>query len=786
MEFYAHKRKVADDVQWQLLSDHCRHTAKYAADCLQGIGLEKAGYLAGLIHDMGKFKQRFQNYLAEGNPKERGKVNHTFAGCRYMLEHYHGEQATSLTDLAAELVAYAAGAHHGLFDCVDLDGRLGFEHRRTKEGIHYDESFRNFLDECASAEELDGLFKAASREIGAVTEKVRPLLTGDGEAQFQAFSFYLGLLARLLLSAVIEGDRRDTAEFMAGEIKPDVVVDWQAQLAQMESKLANFALDTEIRQARMAISDQCRAAADASGGILRLNVPTGSGKTLSALRFALAHAARHGKKRLIFVTPLLSILDQNADEIRKYIDNDEIILEHHSNVVQPERKADELDLRELAVESWQASVIITTLVQFLNTLFLGKTTSVRRFQALCDAVVVIDEVQTVPRHMLSLFNLAVNFLSSVCGTTFLLCSATQPCFEQAQHPMLEAVRDLVPYEDALWQPFRRTTICNARSRPLEEMPAFLENLLAEANHLLVVCNTKREAETIFKALSWHANHCYHLSASMCMQHRQDTLKAMREALTREDESLICVATQVIEAGVDISFDCVVRLMAGLDNVIQAAGRCNRNGEQEGLAPVYVVECAGEKLAMLKEIQQGKDATGALVERYKKDPAAFAGDLGSDASVAWYYRKLFANMKQSGANSQDFPLKEERTSIFSLLSTNRAPQDEILQKKYMLTQAFSHAGARFEVFDDSTIDVIVPYGEGATLIDELYGIREDDIASLKAWQEKAKPYTIAIYEYQRKALGSRLQMQNGVYYISADAYDNDTGFTSEIDLSYLEG
>ena len=345
---------------------------------------------------------------------------------------------------------------------------------------------------------------------------------------------------------------------------------WTPYRERVEEKLACFPADMPIGKARREISDRCRAMAEEPGGIYRLNVPTGGGKTLTSLRYALAHGEKWGKQRLIFTSPLLSILEQNAAVIRDFVGDDAIVLEHHSNILRTDT-SDDLDQRELAVESWNAPVIITTLVQFLNTLFDGKTTAIRRFQALCNSVIVIDEVQTVPPRMLSMFNQAIDFLAKICGATVVLCSATQPCLEKTAHPIRGEIRDLVPYDEKLWKPFRRTVITDAGGKTLEEIGEFAREELEQAQSLLVVCNRKDEAEHLFRALRDSAEMACHLSASMCTAHRREALAELKLAL-EAGRKCLCVATQVIEAGVDISFHRVIRLAAGMDSVIQAAGR----------------------------------------------------------------------------------------------------------------------------------------------------------------------------------------------------------------------
>ena len=787
--FFAHIRKAAgsDNVQRQTVEEHSRHTAHYASHCLQAAGLSQCGYVAGLLHDAGKCKEEFQTYLWQPDGK-RGSVNHTFSGCRMLLEHFHGESSACMEDVTAELLAYAVGAHHGLFDCVDPNRLSGFQHRVEKEKIHYEESRDHFLLSCASWDEIEARFKKANQEITDVCDQLFVLSDQNGDETRQEFSFYLGLVARLLASAVMEGDRRDTAEFMEN-ITPSSEPDdwpafWEKRLHRVEEKLKAFPQTSPIQRARTKISEQCRHFAEKPEGVYRLNVPTGGGKTLSSLRYALAHAARWGKKRVIFVTPLLAILEQNAKVIRDFLDEDAIILEHHSNVVQTEEKGDQLDMRELAIESWHAPVILTTMVQVLNTFFLGKTASVRRFQSLCEAVVVIDEVQTIPPHMLSLFNLTVNFLSKICHTTFLLCSATQPCLEQADHPLVERPVDVVPFEKSLWEPFRRTRLTDAGARPLDSLPGLIRQVLQEADSLLVISNKKEEAAFLYRALSDSGAACFHLSASMCAAHRRDTLRALYQALEQNRTKVVCVATQVMEAGVDISFQRVIRLAAGMDNVIQAAGRCNRHGQELSPVPVYVVACQNENLTKLPEMQRAKTVTLELLEAFRQRPQDFGGDLASDRSIQWYYRALYAHMEKG---YQDYPLKKERDTLFSLMGSNsRLYTEECpFYGKYSLGQAFRTAGELFQVFEEQTTDVVVPYGEGASLIAELASQAGVSPGWLRAWSQQVKPYTLTLYEYQKQRLSHALYEVNGVWILQPQAYDPKIGLTWEQQNSFLE-
>ena len=795
--YYAH---IHETGAHQTVREHCRNTAALAAAALRSIGLEKSAYLAGLLHDAGKNKDEYAQYLSaavSGENAVRGSVNHTFAGARFLLERWHcADGEFSYSDVAAELLAFAVGSHHGLFDCIDARQSSGFFHRQTKEGIFYDESIRNFLEQCADEEELERLFQAAVREMTPLMDRLSALSTqaDDNEANRET-AFYIGLLARLLLSAVIEGDRADTASFMAGDAPPQYPEDmrpvWAARLAFMEAKLSEFPQKTPIDRARRRISDTCAAAAARPGGVYRLNVPTGGGKTLASLRFALAHAAQQKKSRIIFTAPLLSILDQNAQIIRRFVGDDSLILEHHSNLVEPEETPERLQESELLTASWESPIIITTLVQLLNTCFSGKTGAIRRFHSLCSSVIVIDEVQTVPGKLLTLFDLAVNFLSEICGATVVLCSATQPELNAAHHPLSRKPAELVSQEAALWDVFRRTEIQDAGCARLEEFPQIAMQALEQCRSLLVVCNTKKEAAYLFERLQAADCLCFHLSAAMCVEHRRKTLQSLQAALDDlpgGGRRVVCVSTQVIEAGVDISFQQVIRFSAGMDSVVQAAGRCNRHAEQAAPAPVCIVRCTDERLRGLSDIVRGQNATTALLTAFSREPEKFRHDLSSEEAIGFYYRRLYAEMEPGFQDDQT----PEHGSVYHLLADNPRYADANCKQagRYFLRQAFRLAGSLFEVFDEDTTSLLVPYEKGRGLQSALlaaslpYG--QKDWAAIRQMIREARGFCVSVYRNQLErldALGAVTTLFGGSIHILFDGfYDESTGFSMESGVS----
>ena len=789
---------IAPDDREQTVEEHCQNAAKIAEEALLPIGLGKTAYLAGLLHDTGKFKEEFTVYLQKAVREEnavRGSVNHTFAGVRYLLEQWHGAGEEFVeSDLTAELLAYAVGGHHGLFDCIDPNRKCGFFYRETKEGIGYEESIGNFLRFCADKQSLDDLFEQSVREITPILGKISQLPQSNVLADEEVM-FYIGLLARMLLSAVIEGDRTDTAAFMSKTARPQYPKDmrpiWGERLAFLEQKLSEFPHEKPIDRARQTISETCAAAGMQPGEIFRLNVPTGGGKTLSGLRFALVHGKRWNKSRIIFTSPLLSILDQNAEIIRSYVGDDSLILEFHSNMAEPEETPERLQELELLAEDFRAPIVITTLVQLLNTCFSGKTGAIRRFQALCNSIIVIDEVQTVPGKMLTLFNLAVNFLSEVCGATVVLCSATQPCLEQTCHPLWKKPAEIVPWDPLLWNTFKRTEIQNAGTARLEEIPELVESALRECSSLLVVCNTKAEAAFLFEALKDTETLCFHLSAAMCMAHRRQTLSRLQTALEDDDPlrpKVVCISTQVIEAGVDISFQQVIRFSAGMDSVVQSAGRCNRHAEQKSPAPVRIVQCADERLRFLADITRGQTATNSLLAVFQKRPQEFHGDLASDEAIAYYYRRLYREMNPGFQDD----MTAEHGTIYSLLADNPRYADRNCAQvdSFFLRQAFQTAGHLFQVFDEDTTEVLVPYGKGCelreTLLTQLQDYGPKDWETIGQCLREAKGYSISVYHYQweqLQQLGAVTSLlENSIHILSDGFYDDQTGFSIQTGIS----
>ncbi|MCD7740717.1 MAG: CRISPR-associated helicase Cas3' [Ruminococcus sp.] len=810
VEYIAHITDLNGERKIQTVSEHCRKTAEYSSRSLELIGLKNTAYLAGLLHDMGKCKREYLEYIIKANNGEnpkKGSANHTFAAVIFLIEKYHDNKSDIYAMLTCEIIAFAIASHHGLMDCVNPDFENGFIHRyeKNRKEIFYAESRDNYLEQCASLDEVDNLFRLACDEVKSLFDSMKNYIGKcdmiELDYKNKTLSFFMGMVARLVLSALIDGDRRDTAEFMQGSTNEFIKTNkqfWHDRVNFFEEKYQHDILEkfdySLINRSRRYISKSAKAFANCSDGIYRMTVQTGAGKTLSSLRFALSCAEIHLKRRIILVIPLLSILEQNADVIKNFIDRDDIVLEHHSNVVREETAVDNehVDNYELLAESWDSSIVITTLVQLLNTLFSGKTTAVRRMRSLCNSIIVIDEVQSVPRKLTYMFNLALDYLAKYCGCTIVLSSATQPCFENMDYPIIFSEHaDMIKETEEMKSAFKRTEIINKTDSyiTLDELADFSREIIAENSSLLVICNKKSTALELYNQLKiMHDDKIklYHLSTNMCMQHRRAVLKNINNDLAAKDgRKVICVSTQLVEAGVDFSFESCIRIKAGLDNIAQAAGRCNRNGEFDKECKVYVVSLKDEKLNNLPDILASQTAYNDFIGIYDKNKSKY-GDMLSTESVKCFYNRLISSSDVKKQFTYPITIKSINTSMLNMLSDNHEffsgyngkQQDK--DRITLLNQAFKTAGNEFCVFENNTTDVLVRYNDEADeIIDELFSFKaKKDLKYFKSLIKRAKPYTISLFEYELNDLDKKGMIysdENGRFLVlNEQCYDKNTG------------
>lgn len=795
MEYISHIRE--SDKKEQTVSEHSNNVAKIASEFGEAVQMSHTAWLQGILHDVGKLCEDFSKYIRGKSDAKRGEIDHSYMGAKYLfaLSQILCKKNAFPMD-AALLIGRTILSHHGLHDWITEEGEDYFQKRISNR--KHDKEVICALPEIVSNETLQKYYLESVKEYAAMQQKMEQLykeMIAKGEQEKRNLSddakcvipaFYQGFLERLMQSILMDADQTDAANFNDDIVytspKESTAV-WNDMAKRMQEKCTTFRKKTDaISRQRMNISDRCAAFANHDVKICRLVVPTGGGKTLSALRFAIEYSQKHNVNQIFYIAPFNSILEQNSDVIRE-IAGEENFLEHHSNVFsrleENENETEKLSDYQMRTERWDVPVIATTLVQFLNALFDGKSSSVRRMHHLCRAVMIIDEVQAIPAKCIHLFNLAMNFLTHICGSTVVLCSATQPCLEQAEYPiLLDEQESMTADFQADFDAFRRTVLHSAgkKSFSYEEAAKFCTQQYQENGNLLLVVNTKQAALTMFQKLKERngaSATVLHLSTNMCPVHRRTVIQQMREQLETQ-QPLICVTTQLIEAGVDISFRCVVRSMSGLDHAAQAAGRCNRNGEYD-CCSVYLIQLEEEKLAAaLKQIEKEQEITKKILFFHEKE------DLLHPQIMQNYFEGYLTTFQ----NQFSYPLPDsDHETLLRLLSTNsnNAKRAEaqmhgslpLRLKNHM--QAFRTAGKRFQVIAEQTTDILVPYGAGEELILDLNGkLYENAFPKLL---RKAQQYLVSVYSGTLKALEAKdalIQLESGVLALKSGFYSSEQG------------
>lgn len=755
MNYIAHIRDSDDEIQTAY--QHAKGVSDRCAECAGAIGFSSMGRLMGFLHDMGKSKQEFAGYIeyTHAHPDDlsrRGSVNHSAAGARYLYERF-GDSKDPIERLAAQMLAQAVCSHHhrSVIDTIDPEGEDIFRKRIYPEReIGYEESVNNFLQECGQDFPIDQLFREGVAELRRVLAIIK--------AEQLPLRFMLHLIMKYLFSCLLEADRSDTELFMQNRLpekEPELPALWKELTEKLDARLEGFPRNSRIGRLRHKISESCRAFGDRETGIYRLCVPTGGGKTFGSLRAALLHAEQTGKRRIFYIIPYISILDQNAKEIRDALQNDAVILEHHSDIIIEE---DEEEYYRAVSQSYRIPIVLTTMVQFLNTFYAAGSQNIRRMQSFANAVIVFDEIQSLPVKCVDLFNCALNFLCFLCGTTSILCTATQPRLDRVPVRLRLAGRpDMIPDMEAQFTLIKRTKVID-KTRDGDFTPEALAGFTMDLSEdsILLILNTKSAAREVFLALealnqelpeAQRFSLC-HLSNNMCPTHRMDVLGEVREKLG--GERVICVSTALIEAGVNISFRCVIRDLAGLDSVAQAAGRCNRHGESAAPGNVYIVRIKNERLGYLPDIKIGAECSEHVLHEFAADPAQFGGDLLSRRTMERYYRYYFDNRLPE----MEYDIKNANTTLYKLLYNNSDAQSAYrdihgAEPPYLMPQAFETAAARFSVIEDNTVGVIVPYAgpghpgepDGAELIERLSG--RCDFETMNACLKAAQRYSVNI-------------------------------------------
>lgn len=780
--------RKADD-KMQALSDHLRNVGDIAAAFESRD--EAISMLAGRIHDIGKASHAFQRYLVE-DVGEKGSVVHARQGAFVIHDLCDGK--TGLADrLASQVMELSVASHHrGLPDMISKDGMSSFQDRMGDSGderYHFDEIMRSLplLDP-----RIKILFQRAVTDVDTFLDHLMKAGKEHGLGQASVY-YYFGLYVKYVYSRLVDADRLDAAEFASGRSLRGPQADWAELGARLESYLNGMDSADPIGQMRRKIGGACLAAAERPTGIYRLSVPTGGGKTLSSLGYAIRHAQLTGKRRIIYVSPYLSVTGQTAATFRRTLnleEDDGTLLEHHSAVIPPqdERKSEAF---RLSTERWDNPIIVTTMVRFLETAMSSRGTDLRRLHNMADSVIIFDEIQQLPIESVNLFNETVGFLSLILGSTIVLCTATQPPLERSKRDNIPLADrpELVDIPENDRNAFKRTRlVVSTEEKSLDELSDFILDRARDNGNCLAVVNLKAEARRIHQRLTETIGDgeflLVHLSTTMCPAHRADRLRQVRKALD-EGRPVICVSTQLIEAGVDISFGCVVRAMAGLDSIMQAAGRCNRNGESKEPRDVYVFPIRDERgLRRLPSIKKTKELTMSIALSHG------CKDMDSPEVLAEYFNNKF-DLEQ--------PLMDggrKSGNMYRMLAENKEAKARYhtgTKREYAwpIAQSFETAGRQYHALDASNrTPVIAPYGDALDLLDRLERLRSDDIAGRIAVTRALQQYTVNLFDCDLRTLTEigavyRSSGEDSPLVLAEANYDSEYGVTADTRPEFLD-
>lgn len=802
------------------VAEHTRKTAFLCREKGKRCGLSRVMELCGTCHDMGKEKHTFDSYVhadEKTKRKQKGTIAHSSTGAKFLYDRYHNISGN--TKFMAEMISYAIAAHHGLFDCVDVEHADVFT-KRLSTVEDYDEACRNakqnYLADCG----LDELYSKAVEEfnlvwnkIGETYENVKPFLVSRygkeaGPMLMDCKFFLLACLQRLILSLLIDSDWEATSDFMENvdtlskpspwnvkEVFPKAKENFEAYMEKKQRSIEASRLsekEKEINDARNALQKQCRDFAEHPAGIYCLPIPTGGGKTLSSLAYALEYCERHPEtERIIYVSPFISVTEQNAQVFCDAIGNEQWILEHHSAFIRSTETESE-DYRDGKSArydiNWEEPFICTTFVQFMNTLFSDKSESIRRMHRLANALVIIDEVQSMPLKCVHTFNYMINFLKAVCHTNVILCTATQPTLEEAGCPICYSAPKYMIENAAQWyQKFERVRIHTPEPNQkytLESLGDEIRERTEQYRSILIVLNTKSAVRKLYDILKAKQIPVEYLTTNLCAEHRSDKLEAIKKKLGKKQERIVVVSTNLIEAGVDISFQCVYRSMTGLDSLAQTAGRCNRNGEMEQ-GTIYLIDLEGENAGNIEELQQNIRVAQGVISDFnrqhlgrhegKEDESEYG--MHDSLLLPEWMDKYYKNVYFAASGRMSFPVKDLPTNVVALLSRGFGP----LERKNAMNQAYKTAGQAYRVIDDHSFGVLVPYGEGVGFIEAIQ--QTSDMTKIKSYIRQAQRYTVNVRGNQMRKLEGLIQPVSeeipGLYMVAAPgAYSNEYGISAE--------
>lgn len=725
----------------QLLRDHLTGVADLAGRFAAAFGEEAMGRLLGLYHDIGKYSKEFQEYLRADEAEKkrrRGRIDHSTAGAQEIVKLGQGTgqgKSSRLSKGMAHVMAFCIAGHHGGIP------NQGTPANTEEEGTLLGRLKRRNLPDYRAYHE-------------AKLEDVLPasrLLEQVARAPFSAM-----LYTRMLFSCLVDADFLDTEDFMsAGNVEREGFASMETLLERLqkslEEKFSKPKTEKEKQKRQLPINEKrsallaesIAAGKEAKGNLYRLTVPTGGGKTISSLAFALHYAAyaKRKRRRIIYVIPYTSIIEQNAAVFRDLLGPDSVV-EHHQNVDYDDVRDTDMNRKRLATENWDAPVIVTTNVQFFESLFSNRPSKCRKLHNLAESIVIFDEAQMIPIDYLRPSLAAIEALVRHYACTAVLCTATQPPLGQFFSDDMQPL-EICPalMENAAF--FRRTKI-ELREEVMTEEE--LAEELAAHEQVLCIVNVKKTAQSVFDLLREDEG-TYHLSTNLYPVHREQVLEEIRERL-KDGKPCRVISTSLVEAGVDLDFPSVYREINGLDSIVQAAGRCNREGRrsaEESVVHVFSLEKLARNAQLSAEIT-------------KNVARSFAEDLASPEAIHRYFEELY-----------------------DLSGKNR------LDKKGVLGQsgkfAFADIADDVRLIEDRTKPIFIPQSEeGQALLARLErGERS------RALMRKVGRYIVTAYTgydeapFDRLAAQGKIRMldENLAVLVDMSAYDAQRGLLHNV-------
>lgn len=691
----------------QSIEAHLKGTGELAETFAAEFGAAANGKLCGLAHDIGKYSDEFQLRLRGGK-----KVDHATAG------------AIECFKIKAAFEAVCVIGHHSGLPNV------GHKDADTTES-------QTFFGRKLRAEQggIPDYRKNWNGHIALPQDYFRP--SGRGFAT----AFYI----RMLYSCLVDADYIDTETFMNGDAGRGNYEPLSALFDKLTSCISKWNNPTrEIDILRQKILNSCIEKASAPRGIFSLTVPTGGGKTVASMAFALNHAVANSMKRIIYVIPYTSIIEQNAKVFRDILGQENVV-EHHSSVsYELSENADELEYRSaLATENWDAPVIVTTAVQFFESLYANRSSKCRKLHNIANSVLIFDEAQMIPSNNLRPCVAAIAELVRAYNATAVLCTATQPAIDEMllEYSKKESVVELCPDVDGMFEKFRRTSFEKEGRLTTDELVSRLES----QQQVLCIVNTRKFAQEVYEALPSEGR--FHLSTLMCPVHRKQKLDEIRERL-KSGKTCRVVSTSLIEAGVDVDFPRVFREMAGLDSILQAAGRCNREGKRSAESSIVTVFESENKVNKL--IAVNRDAAEETVRDWTQP---------NTTSTIERYFKAYRDFLRNDDKSGVMTASEKGISGCGL--------------------PFEWIAKEFKLIDQNTFTVYISVGEGKELISRL---REGERS--RELYRKAGMYSVSIYENHFNALinagAAEPFGEDAAFLTDCSLYSDEKGLSTDVD------